>query len=270
MISGPVSPDHGNATTPILRPVDEPARRADTGAGVALIAGVGEGIGASIARRAAAEGHTTVLVARNPEQLNRIALAIEQAGGTAHVCTADLRVEEAVVTLFDKVVGQFGTPTLVVFNAGAQYRESILDITGSMFEKVWRLNCLAGFFVAREAARHMIRKRRGTILFTGATASLRGANGFGAFACAKSGLRALAQSMARELGPEGIHVANVIVDGPVDMPAIHKLFPALAASLPADGMISPADIAGAYLWLHRQPRSAWTFELDLRPWAERF
>jgi NAD(P)-dependent dehydrogenase (short-subunit alcohol dehydrogenase family) len=270
LISGPVSEIGGHATIPASQPDHPPNRLSKAGAGVAVVAGVGEGIGGSIARRAAAEGFTTVMVARNLERLRCIAAGIEHAGGSAHACAVDLRVEADVAKLFDDVVAQFGTPSLVVFNAGAQRRESILDTTGSMFEKVWRLNCLAGFFVAREAARHMVREQRGTILFTGATASLRGANGFAAFASAKCGLRALAQSMARELGPAGIHVANIIVDGPVDMPAIHELFPDLAAGLPEDGMIKPADIADTYLWLHTQPRSAWSFEIDLRPWAERF
>lgn len=270
MIFGPVSEARGHAITPVVQPDRAPARRSKAGAGVAVVAGVGEGIGASIARRVAAEGFTTVMVARKLERLRRIAAAIEQAGGSAHACAVDLRVEEDVTALFKDVVEQFGTPALVVFNAGAQYRESILDLTGAIFEKVWRLNCLAGFFVAREAARHMVREQRGTILFTGATASLRGANGFAAFASAKCGLRALAQSMARELGPEGIHVAHVIVDGPVDMPVIHELFRDVAAGLPEDGLMKPTDIADTYLWLHNQPRSAWSFEIDLRPWAERF
>lgn len=269
-MSGPETEAQAHATAPGARDHHEPNRLPESGTGVALVAGVGEGIGANIARRAAAEGFNTVMVARNLARLSQIAVEIEHAGGIAHARAMDLRIGEDVATLFEDVVAELGAPNLVVFNAGAQYRESILETTGSMFEKVWRLNCLAGFFVAREAARHMVRQQRGTIIFTGATASLRGADGFAAFASAKFGLRALAQSMARELAPKGIHVANVIIDGPVDMPAIHKLFPDLACSLPEDGMMKPTDIADTYLWLHRQPRSAWSFEIDLRPWAEAF
>lgn len=241
-----------------------------SGAGVALVAGVGEGIGLGIAKRAAQEGFFTVMVARNLERLNKVAAEIEQAGGSATARAVDLRIEEDVAALFQDVVAEYGIPDLVVYNAGAQYRQPILETTGSMFEKVWRLSCFAGFLVAREAARHMVRRGRGTIIFTGATASLRGAAEFAAFAGAKSGLRAVAQSMARELGPKGIHVANVIIDGPVDMPAIHKLFPDLADSLPKDGMMNPSDIADAYLSIHNQAPSAWSFEIDLRPWAEKF
>ena len=139
-----------------------------------------------------------------------------------------------------------------------------------MFEDVWRLGCYAGFLVGREAARHMVVRGQGTILFTGATASVRGAANFAAFAMAKGGLRQLAQSMARELGPSGIHVASVIIDGMIDSPRVRERFPERVAQLGEDGMLHPADIAEAYLQLHEQPRSAWSFEVDLRPSMEKF
>jgi NAD(P)-dependent dehydrogenase (short-subunit alcohol dehydrogenase family) len=160
--------------------------------------------------------------------------------------------------------------SVAVFNTGANYRASILDTPSDMFEKVWRLGCYAGFIVGREAARHMTPRGHGTIIFTGATASLRGSAQFAAFAAAKGGLRQVAQSMARELGPKGIHVASVIIDGMIDSPRVRERFPERVAQLPEDGMLKPADIAELYWQLHQQPRSAWTFEVDLRPYAERF
>lgn len=244
----------------------EPGRKAP----VALIAGAGEGLGTAIARACASAGFATVLVARSQERLDRVAAAINDEGGIARAKTADLRDEAAVVGLFDQIEAELGIPEFVVYNAGAQYRQSILDTRADMFEKVWRLSCFAGFLVGREAARRMTPRGSGTVIFTGATASIRGGPNFAAFAAAKFGLRALAQSMARELGPQGLHVAHVVIDGAIDMPRIHKLFPDLAARTPEDGMLHPDDIAQSYLALHRQPRSAWTFELDLRPWAEKF
>jgi NAD(P)-dependent dehydrogenase (short-subunit alcohol dehydrogenase family) len=237
---------------------------------VALVAGVGEGLGGAIARRFARGGHPTVLVARNADRLARIAAGIEAAGGRGIAYVADLREESAVAKLFDDVEAEIGPIDVAVFNTGANYRASILDTPADMFEKVWRLGCYAGFLVGREAARHMVPRGQGSIIFTGATASLRGAAQFAAFAAAKGGVRQVAQAMARELGPQGIHVASVIIDGMIDSPRVRERFPERAAQLPPDGMLKPDDIAETYWQLHRQPRDAWTFEVDLRPWAERF
>jgi NAD(P)-dependent dehydrogenase (short-subunit alcohol dehydrogenase family) len=175
-----------------------------------------------------------------------------------------------VAKLFDDVEAEIGPIEVAVFNTGANYRASILDTPADMFDKVWRLGCYAGFLVGREAARHMVPRGRGTILFTGATASVRGSAQFAAFASAKGGLRQVAQSMARELGPKGIHVASVIIDGMIDSQRVRERFPERVAQLPEDGMLKPADIAELYFEIHRQPRSAWTFEADLRPYAEKF
>jgi len=237
---------------------------------VALVAGVGDGLGGAVARRFARDGHPTVLVARSAERLARIAADIERAGGRGIAYVADLREEAAVTELFDDVETEIGPIDIAVFNAGANYRASILDTPADMFEKIWRLGCYAGFLVGREAARHMVPRGRGTILFTGATASLRGASQFAAFAAAKGGIRQVAQSMARELGPKGIHVASVIIDGMIDSARVRERFPERVAQLPADGMLKPADIAEVYWQLHQQPRDAWSFEIDLRPWAEKF
>jgi len=237
---------------------------------VALVAGVGDGLGGAVARRFARDGHPTVLVARSAERLARIAADIEHSGGRGIAYVADLREEAAVKKLFDDVEAEIGPIDIAVFNAGANYRASILDTPADMFEKVWRLGCYAGFLVGREAARHMVPRGRGTILFTGATASLRGAPQFAAFAAAKGGIRQVAQSMARELGAKGIHVASIIIDGMIDSARVRERFPERVAQLPADGMLKPADIAEVYWQLHQQPRDAWSFEIDLRPWAEKF
>ena len=237
---------------------------------VALVAGVGEGLGGAVARRFARGGHPTVLVARSADRLARIAGGIEAAGGRGIAYVADLREESAVAKLFDDVEAEIGPIDVAVFNTGANYRASILDTPADMFEKVWRLGCYAGFLVGREAARHMVPRGKGTIIFTGATASLRGSAQFAAFAAAKGGVRQVAQAMARELGPQGIHVASVIIDGMIDSERVRERFPERAAQLPPDGMLKPDDIAETYWQLHQQPRDAWTFEVDLRPWAEKF
>ena len=237
---------------------------------VALVAGVGEGLGGAVARRFARGGHPTVLVARSADRLARIAGGIEAAGGRGIAYVADLREESAVAKLFDDVEAEIGPIDVAVFNTGANYRASILDTPADMFEKVWRLGCYAGFLVGREAARHMVPRGQGTIIFTGATARLRGSAQFAAFAAAKGGVRQVAQAMARELGPQGIHVASVIIDGMIDSQRVRERFPERAAQLPPDGMLRPDDIAETYWQLHQQPRDTWTFEVDLRPWAEKF
>jgi NAD(P)-dependent dehydrogenase (short-subunit alcohol dehydrogenase family) len=237
---------------------------------IALIAGVGDGLGGAIARRFARGGFATVLVARSAERLARIADDIEAGGGRGVAYVADLREESAVTKLFEDVEKELGPVSLAVFNAGANYRNSILDTPSEMFEKVWRLSCYAGFLVGREAARHMAPRGHGTLIFTGATASLRGSSQFAAFASAKGALRQLAQSMARELGPKGIHVASVIIDGVIDSARMHERFAERMAQLPPDGALKPEHVAEHYWQLHNQPRDAWSFEVDLRPWAEKF
>jgi NAD(P)-dependent dehydrogenase (short-subunit alcohol dehydrogenase family) len=207
---------------------------------VALVGGAGEGLGAALGRRFSKD-YEVVLASRSQEGLGKV----------------DLRDESAVISFFDAVERQ-GEIEVAIFNAGANFRASILDTPAEMFEKVWRLGCYAGFLFGREAARRMLARGRGTILFTGATASLRGASQFAAFAAAKGGLRQVAQSMARELGPKNIHVAHVVIDG------------VIARKAPEDGMLSTDAIAELFWQIHMQPRSAWTFEADLRPWAEKF
>lgn len=234
----------------------------------ALVVGAGDGLGGAIARRFARAGQHVCVVRRTADKLAPLCAAITAAGGRATAFGVDARQEEAVIELFDRVERDVGPLAVVVHNVGANVWFPIRDTTVRVYTKVWEMACLSGFLVGREAARRMVPRGRGTILFTGATASLRGRAQFAAFAGAKHALRALAQSMARELGPEGVHVAHVVIDGPVDMPWIRAQFPDLVAQRPADGLLRPDDVAETYLALHQQPRSAWTFEIDLRSWVE--
>jgi NAD(P)-dependent dehydrogenase (short-subunit alcohol dehydrogenase family) len=220
---------------------------------IALVGGAGEGLGAALGRRFAKGGLEVVLSSRTQEGLGK----------------ADLREESQVIELFDRVEKR-APVEVAIFNAGANFRASILDTPAEMFEKVWRLGCYAGFLFGREAARRMAARGRGTILFTGATASVRGAAQFAAFAAAKGGLRQVAQSLARELGPKNIHVAHVVVDGMIDNRRTRERMAERAKDLPADGMLATDAIAELFWQLHVQPRSAWTFEADLRPWVEKF
>jgi NAD(P)-dependent dehydrogenase (short-subunit alcohol dehydrogenase family) len=235
---------------------------------VALVFGAGAGLGGAIARRFAREDFHAVVTRRNAEGLEPLVAEIEAAGGVATAMGVDARKEDQVVGLFDRVEQEIGPIEVAVHNIGANVSIPIVDFEARKYFKIWEMACFSGFLVGREAARRMLKRKRGTILFTGATASMRGRQGMAGFAGAKHALRALAQSMARELGPQGIHVAHTIIDGPIDMPWIRENFPKLVESRPADGLLAPDDIAESYWTLHSQPRSAWTHELDLRPWVE--
>ena len=206
---------------------------------------------------------------RNGDKLAPLVDDIIAAGGRAHAFGVDARREEAVVALVEEIERDIGPIEVLVFNIGANVPCSILEETARKYFKIWEMACLAGFLSAREAARRMVVRERGTILFTGATASVRGAAHFAAFAGAKHALRALAQSMARELGPRGIHVAHVVVDGPVDTDFIRDMMPAIYAErMPKEGILKPDHIADVFWQLHAQPRDTWTFEQDIRPWME--
>jgi NAD(P)-dependent dehydrogenase (short-subunit alcohol dehydrogenase family) len=235
---------------------------------VALVVGAGEATGGAIARRFAREGFTACVTRRTADKLQPLVEQIEKAGGKARAFGSDARKEEQVVELVRTIERDLGPIEVCVFNVGGNVRFPIRETTARVYTKVWEMAALAGFLVAREAAKVMVPRGRGTILFTGATASLRGGKGFSAFAGAKHALRALAQSLARELGPEGIHVAHVVVDGAIDTPFIRENFPERYQLKEKEGILDPEAIAEAYWQLHRQPRSAWTHELDLRPWME--
>jgi NAD(P)-dependent dehydrogenase (short-subunit alcohol dehydrogenase family) len=233
-----------------------------------LVVGAGEATGGAIARRFAREGYTACVTRRTADKLAPLVGQIERAGGRARAFGSDARREEQVVELVQTIEREVGPIEACVFNVGGNVRFPIRETTARVYTKVWEMAALAGFLVGREAAKAMVPRRRGTILYTGATASLRGGKGFAAFAGAKHALRALAQSMARELGPEGIHVAHVVVDGAIDTPFIRDNFPERYQLKEQDGILDPEAIAENYWRLHCQPRSAWTHELDLRPWME--
>jgi NAD(P)-dependent dehydrogenase (short-subunit alcohol dehydrogenase family) len=235
---------------------------------VALVVGAGEATGGAIARRFAREGYTACVTRRTAEKLKPLVESIEKAGGRACAFGSDARREDEVVALVQAIERDIGPIEVCVFNVGGNVRFPIREMSARVYTKTWEMAALAGFLVGREAAKAMVPRGRGTILFTGATASLRGGKGFAAFAGAKHALRALAQSMARELGPEGIHVAHVVVDGAIDTPFIREKFPERYALKEKAGILDPEAIAENYWQLHLQPRSAWTHELDLRPWME--
>ena len=235
---------------------------------VALVIGAGESTGAAIARRFAREGYTVCVTRRDAAKLRPLVEKIEADGGRARAFGSDARREEQVVELVRTIEGEIGPIEVCVFNVGGNVRFPIRELTARVYTKVWEMGALAGFLAGREVAKVMVPRGRGTILFTGATASLRGGKGFAAFAGAKHALRALAQSMARELGPAGIHVAHVVIDGAIDTPFIRESFPERYALKEKAGILDPEAIAENYWRLHLQPRSAWTHELDLRPWME--
>jgi len=241
---------------------------------VALIVGAGDATGGAIARRFARGGYTVCATRRTPSKLQPLIEQIEAEGGKAHGFASDARKEEEVVALVEQIESSIGAIEVLVFNIGANVPSSILDETARKFFKIWEMACLGGMLNGREVAKRMVAREgdghKGTIIFTGATASLRGSANFAAFAGAKHALRALAQSMARELGPRGIHVAHTIIDGAIDTAFIRENFPERYALKAQDGILNPDHIAENYWMLHTQPRDAWTHELDLRPWSEKF
>jgi NAD(P)-dependent dehydrogenase (short-subunit alcohol dehydrogenase family) len=240
-------------------------------ASVALI-GAGDFIGSAIAKRFAAEGYLVVVGRRNADKLAPLVAAIEAQGGRCLARALDARQEDQVAAFIQ--AAEAAAPLEVcIFNPGANVNFPVLDTTERVFRKVWELACYAGFLTGREAARAMLPRGRGSLFFTGATASLRGGKGYAAFASAKAGLRAVAQSMARELGPQGIHVAHLVIDAAVDTAFVHERIVAARGeaalqNLPPDTLMNPESVANAYWALHEQTRDGWTFELDLRPYAE--
>jgi short-subunit dehydrogenase len=207
---------------------------------------------------------------RSLDKLHPLIGRIEADGGEAHAFASDARKEEEVIALVEHIESTIGPIEVLVFNIGANAPSSVLEETARKYFKIWEMACFGGFLNAREVAKRMVTRGRGTVLFTGATASLRGGAGFAAFSGAKMALRALAQSMARELGPQGVHVAHVVIDGAIDTAFIRDNFPKRYALKDQDGILNPDHIADQYWMLHQQPRDAWTHELDLRPWMENF
>ncbi len=237
---------------------------------VALVIGAGDSTGGAIAKRFAKEGYIACVTRRSADKLQPLVDNIRAGGGQAFGYASDARKEEDVTALFEQIEAEHGPVEVLVFNIGANVPCSILEETPRKYFKIWEMACFSGFLNAQVAAKRMVARGRGTILFTGATAGLRGSANFAAFAGAKHALRALAQSMARELGPQNIHVAHVVVDGAIDTDFIRTQFPERYALKDQDGILNPDHIAENYWHLHNQPRDAWTFELDLRPYMERW
>ncbi len=248
---------------------------------VCLVIGAGDATGGAVARRFAREGYTVCVTRRSLDKLEPLLTQIRQAGGVAHGFGSDARKEEDVVALVEHIESVLGPIKVMVFNIGANSPNSILTETARRYTKMWEMACLAGFLTGREVAKRMVTRQhmssdvqgvqpKGTIIFTGATASLRGSSHFAGFSGGKMALRALAQSMARELGPMGIHVAHTIIDGAIDTEFIRTQFPQRYALKDEGGILNPDHIADAYWMLHQQPRDAWTHELDLRPYMEKF
>lgn len=237
---------------------------------VALVIGAGDATGGAIARRFAREGYTACVTRRSADKLEPLVQDIRAAGGQAIGYASDARKEEDVIELIETIERDVGPIEVMVFNIGANVPCSILDETARKYFKIWEMACFSAFLNGREVAKRMVARGRGTIIFTGATASLRGAANFAAFAGAKHALRALAQSMARELGPRNIHVAHVVIDGAIDTEFIRTTFPERYALKDQDGILNPEHIAETYWYLHQQPRDAWTHELEMRPYMERW
>jgi len=236
----------------------------------ALVIGAGDATGGAIAKRFAKGGLIACATRRTADKLQPLIDEIKQAGGQARGFASDARKEEEVVQLVEEIERDVAPIEVMVFNIGANVPCSILDETARKYFKIWEMACFGGFLVGREVAKRMVTRGHGTIIFTGATAGMRGSANFAAFAGAKHALRALAQSMARELGPRGIHVAHVVVDGAIDTEFIRENFPDRYATKEQDGILNPDHIAENYWHLHTQARDAWTHELDLRPWIERW
>jgi NAD(P)-dependent dehydrogenase (short-subunit alcohol dehydrogenase family) len=238
----------------------------------AAVIGAGDFIGAAIAKKFAAEGFTVFAGRRNGEKLAPLVAAIEGAGGSVVARSLDARKEDDI-TAFLREADAHAPLEVCVFNIGANVIFPITETTERVFRKVWEMACYAGFLAGREAARLMLARGKGAIFFTGATASMRGGIGYAAFASAKAGLRAVAQSMARELGPKNIHVAHLVIDAGVDTAFVRERIrqrrgDEALAKLPPDQLMNPQSIAETYWQLYNQPRDAWTFELDLRPYRE--
>ena len=232
----------------------------------AAVLGVGPGLGSAVARRFAREGFAVALMARTDESLARARQEIEDAGGKALPVLVDATDPGSVAEAFGRVRLELGDPEVFVYNAGAFQPGGILEVDPERFDFCFKANCAGAFYAAREVLPAMVEAGRGTVILTGATASLRGSAGFAALAVGKFGLRALAQSMAREFGPQGVHVAHVVIDGQIDTPRVREMSPGREEHT----MLSPEAIAGTYWQLHRQDPTAWTLELDLRPAVERF
>ena len=240
---------------------------------VVFVIGAGDYIGAAIARRFADEGFVVCLGRRNGDKLAPLIAEIEATGGEAFGYSMDARDEDSIIDTFEKIESQVGPIEVSIFNVGGNVTFPILDTTSRVFRKVWEMTCFAGFLCGREAARYMVPRGHGCIFMTGASASMRGNPGYSAFGAGKAGLRSLAQTLAKELGPTGIHVAHLVIDAGVDTAFVRERIAASGQdpeALPEDTLMDPKSVAEAYWTLYQQPRDGWTFELDLRPFGEKW
>ncbi len=242
---------------------------------VAMVVGVGAelGLGAALCRRFAEGGHHVFVAGRSADKIEQVVRTISSKGGSAEPVVTDTTREEDVLRLFDRAMSPragFDPLDLVAYNAGNNRKLDFRELSAEMFEDFWRVGCFGGFLVGREAARRLVPLGRGTILFTGASGSLRGKPGFAHFAAAKAGLRMIAQSMAREFGPQGVHVAHVVIDGGINGDRLRNNRPEIIKERGEDGLLGVDAIAETYWHIHRQPRSAWAQEIDLRPYKETF
>ena len=240
---------------------------------IAFIVGAGDYIGTAVAKKFASEGYLVCMARRNGEKLQSVIDEITEAGGEALGFSMDARDEDAVEGTFAKIEKEQGPIEFVLYNVGGNVNFPILETTSRVFRKVWEMACFSGFLTGREAAKYMLPREKGSIFFTGATASTRGGKGYAAFAAAKFGLAALAQSMARELGPKNIHIAHLIIDSGVDTAWVRERIKSAGGNpeeMPEDALMNPDSIADTYWTLHKQKRDAWTFQLDLRPYSETF
>lgn len=237
-----------------------------TAAKVAVVVGVGPGLGRALAVRFARGGTRVALVARREESVAATQAEIDREGGHARSFLTDAADEESVRATFQRIHAELGPTDVLLYNAGAFELGGILELSATTLEHVWRTSCLGGFLAAQAVLPGMLERGRGTVIFSGATASLRGSARFAAIAIGKVGLRALAQSMAREFGPQGIHVAHVVIDGQIDSPRVRARFPDRESKT----FLDPAAIAETYWSLYAQDASAWSHEIDLRPSVEKF
>jgi len=235
---------------------------------VALVIGAGVATGGAVAKRFAREGYIACMARRQGEKLQGLIDEIEAEGAEAYGYSCDATEEDEVVELIEKIEVEHGPIEMACYNAAVGAAHSITDFPAKVYERVWRINTFGAFLMGREVSKRMVERGRGTILFTGATSALRGKAGLAAFAGSKHALRALTESMARELFPQNIHVAHIIIDGPIDTPLIRKMQPKTFEERPEDGVLLPDDIAETYWTIHQQPRSAWLSETTLRPWVE--
>lgn len=236
--------------------------------GACVIVGAGDALGGALARRFATAGYLACPVRRQGEKLKPLADAIDQLGGRCLPLAGDARKEDEVRLFFDRAEQEAGAIDILIFNVGPNVWWPIKETEAQKYFKTWEIACYSGFLAVREAARRMTPKNKGTILITGATASLRGIKNYAAFSGAKQALRALAQSAAKELGPNGVHVAHIVIDGMIDTEPVKRLFPEKYELKDQGGIMNPDNIADAYYFLHSQPKDAWTFEMDLRPAIE--